>query len=145
MSTHLKVLFILGCNEGPSARYRVFNHIEALRNQGAYAEWLWDIHPEMQCIDYLRKFSIIVNFRGGYSDRFESGIKLAHRLDIPIVYDIDDLVFDPSLADQIDVYRNMSTDQQRDYLGGMQSIERALRSSDYVTASTPFLAEYASS
>jgi glycosyltransferase involved in cell wall biosynthesis len=137
-------LYILGCNEGPSARYRVFNHIEALEKQGVAAEWLWDIHPEAQERDYLSKFSLIVNFRGGYSDRLERIFALAHDLSIPTVYDIDDLVFDPGLADEIDVYRKMNPDDQRSYLAGMQSIEKALRGSDFVTVSTPFLGDYAS-
>ncbi len=141
----LKVLFILGCNEGPSARYRVFNHIDALSKQGVAAEWLWDIHPEAQDRDYLSKFSIIVNFRGGHSDRLEKLFTLARELSIPTVYDIDDLVFDPALCDQIDAYRKMDQNQQRDYRSGMQSIERALRGSDFVTVSTPFLAKYVSS
>lgn len=143
MSADLKVLFILGCNEGPSARYRVFNHIEALHRQQVAAEWLWDIHPEAQDPDYLRRFSLIVNFRGGFSDRLERIFAVARELSIPTVYDIDDLVFDPGLADQIDAYRKMAPAQQRDYHAGMQSIERALRGSDFVTVSTPFLADYA--
>lgn len=144
MTAGLRVLFILGCNEGPSARYRVFNHIEALSKQGVPAEWLWDIHPEAQDRQYLSKFSIIVNFRGGHSDRLDRLFTIARELSIPTVYDIDDLVFDPALAGQIDAYRKMKPDQQRSYLAGMHSIERALRGSDYVTVSTPFLAEYVS-
>lgn len=143
MLSNLKVLFILGCNEGPSARYRVFNHIEALRSQGIHAEWLWDIHPEIADERYMREFSIVVNFRGGYSDRLEAMFKLLKRLRIPTVYDIDDLVFDPSLADQIDAYCKMDAQGQRDYRNGMHSIERAMRASDYVTTSTSYLAEYA--
>ena len=36
----MRVLYILGCNEGPSKRYRVFNHIEALKAAGHHAEWI---------------------------------------------------------------------------------------------------------
>lgn len=143
MSSGLRVLFILGCNEGPSARYRVFNHIEALQSVGAYAEWLWDIHPEIADESYMSKFSIVVNFRGGHSDRLARMQALLRRLSIPTVYDIDDLVFDPSLAEQIDAYRKMDEPGQRDYVAGMASIERVMKASDYVTTSTPFLAEYA--
>ncbi|WP_157082623.1 glycosyltransferase family 4 protein [Sphingomonas asaccharolytica] len=139
-----KVLFILGCNEGPSARYRVFNHIEALQGLGIAAEWMWDIHPEIREESYMRDFSIVVNFRGGYSDRLEEMHRLLKRLSIPTVYDIDDLVFDPSLTDQIDAYRKMDAQGQGDYLAGMQSIERAMKAADYVTTSTSYLADYAS-
>ena len=143
MSSALRVLFILGCNEGPSARYRVFNHVEALRSRGAHAEWLWDIHPEIADEAYMSKFSLVVNFRGGHSDRLANMHELLRRLSIPTVYDIDDLVFDPSLADRIDAYRKMSESGRREYRAGMSSIERAMKCSDFVTTSTPFLAEYA--
>jgi glycosyltransferase involved in cell wall biosynthesis len=143
MSPDLKVLYILGCNEGPSARYRVFNHIESLLKCGIYAEWLWDIHAEIADEAYMRNFSIVINFRGGYSPRLQRMFDLLERLGIPTVYDIDDLVFDPSLADQIDVYRKMDADGQREYVEGMRSIENAMRGSNYVTTSTSFLAEYA--
>lgn len=143
MSLDLSVLFILGCNEGPSARYRVFNHVEALLLQGHHAEWMWDIHPEVQEERCLRKFNLIVNFRGGYSDRLERMFGLAKSLGIATVYDIDDLVFDPSLTEEIDAYRKMSAADQNSYANGMRSIEQAMRSSDFVTASTPFLAEHA--
>ncbi|MFL5240435.1 MAG: glycosyltransferase family 4 protein [Rhizomicrobium sp.] len=143
MTSGLRVLYILGCNEGPSKRYRVFNHIEALRDVGAHAEWMWDIHPEIADENYMSRFSIVVNFRGGHSDRLVRMHSLLKRLRIPTVYDIDDLVFDPSLAEQIDAYRKMGELGQRDYVGGMASMERAMRLSDYVTTSTPFLAEYA--
>jgi len=144
MSSALRVLFILGCNEGPSARYRVFNHIEALRSRGAHAEWMWDIHPEIVDESYMRKFSIVVNFRGGYSDRFGTMMQMLRERGVPTVYDVDDLVFDPSLAADIDVYRKMDRVRQREYQTGMESIERAMRASDFITTSTPFLAEYAS-
>jgi glycosyltransferase involved in cell wall biosynthesis len=143
MSSALRVLFILGCNEGPSARYRVFNHIEALRSHGAHAEWMWDIHPEIADESYMSKFSIVVNFRGGWSDRLGKMLSLLRRRGIPMVYDIDDLVFDPSLAEQIDAYRKMDDYGRTAYLDGMRSIERAMKSADFITTSTPFLAQYA--
>ncbi|WP_336952677.1 glycosyltransferase [Sphingobium aromaticivastans] len=139
----MRVLFILGCNEGPSARYRVFNHIEALQAMGVGAEWLWDIHSEAMEETYLRQFSIVVNFRGGHSDRVDRMFAILKRLGIPTVYDIDDLVFDPSMASQIDAYRKMNAAGQRDYMEGMRSMERVMLASDYVTVSTSFLAEQA--
>lgn len=64
MSNALRVLYILGCNEGPSKRYRVFNHINYLKIHNIESEWIWDIHPELQDDEYLKQFSIVVNFRG---------------------------------------------------------------------------------
>ena len=143
MAAGFSVLYILGCNEGPSARYRVFNHIDSLRKQGIHAEWVWEIHPELADANYLRRFSIVVNFRGGWSDRMGAITELLRQLDIPTVYDIDDLVFDPSLVEGIDAYTKMDKPAQQDYRAGMASIERMMKASDYVTVSTPFLADYA--
>lgn len=143
MASDISVLFILGCNEGPSARYRVFNHIDALRMQGVTAEWMWEIHPEILDENYLRQFSLVVNFRGGYSERMAAVMEVLKRLDIPSIYDIDDLVFDPTLVSGIDVFAKMDEAGQRDYHNGMASIERMMKACDYVTVSTPFLADYA--
>jgi glycosyltransferase involved in cell wall biosynthesis len=138
----VKVLYILGCNEGPSKRYRVFNHIEALKHGGHHGEWIWDIHEARLDRDYLSSFSIVVNFRGGYNDRSGPLFDLIKELGIPLVYDVDDLVFDPTVVDQIDVYRRMGRKDQQEYLSGMRQISRALTSAQYVTTSTTFLATY---
>lgn len=138
----MNVLYILGCNEGPSKRYRVFNHIEALKHEGHHGEWIWDIHEARLDRDYLSSFSIVVNFRGGYNDRSGPLFDLIKELGIPLVYDVDDLVFDPTVVDQIDVYRRMDRKDQQQYLGGMRQISRALTSAQYVTTSTTFLATY---
>ncbi len=137
-----KVLYILGCNEGPSKRYRVFNHIDYLKLHGVESEWIWDVHPEARNREFLSNFSIVVNFRGGYSDRVQAHFDLCRELGIPCVYDLDDLVFDASLADQIDAYRLMSDREKSDYKAGMESISMMVKSSDYLTTSTPFLRDY---
>jgi glycosyltransferase involved in cell wall biosynthesis len=138
----MKVLYLLGCNEGPSKRYRVFNHIEALTAAGVEAAWVWDIHAEIQDEAYVRQFDIVVNFRGGMNERVEAFYGLVKRLNIPLVYDIDDLVFDPSVVNQIDAYRKMSRDDQAEYLAGIKSISKTMMACDYITTSTSFLAGY---
>jgi glycosyltransferase involved in cell wall biosynthesis len=138
----MKVLYLLGCNEGPSKRYRVFNHIEALNAQGVEANWVWDIDPEITDEVYLATFSIIVVFRSGYNDRVKELFNTVRKLNIPIVYDIDDLVFDPSVVDQVDAYRKMSTADKKGYLEGIESLSAAMMACQYVTTSTSFLANY---
>lgn len=138
----MRILYLLGCNEGPSKRYRVFNHIEALKTAGHHAEWIWDIHPQTRDRDFIASFSIVVNFRGGFNDRSAPFFDLVKSLGIPLVYDTDDLVFDPSVVDQIDAYRRMAPPDQVDYLSGMRSMSRALISAQYTTTSTSYLADY---
>ncbi|WP_153076482.1 glycosyltransferase family 4 protein [Paraburkholderia bonniea] len=137
----LRVLYLLGCNEGPSKRYRVFNHIEALGLYGVQSEWIWDIDEKIHNLDYLRQFSIVVVFRSGFNDRVNTLFNNIKKLDIPLVYDIDDLVFDPDLVGHVDAYRRMDEAGQASYLDGMKSIRRALMLCPYITTSTNFLAD----
>lgn len=144
MSNALRVLYILGCNEGPSKRYRVFNHINYLKIHNIESEWIWDIHPELQDDEYLKQFSIVVNFRGGYSERIENLFIKCATLEIPTVYDIDDLVYDKTLVDKIDAFRLMGKRDKLNYLEGINSIAKMVLNSDYLTVSTPFLQEHIS-
>jgi len=138
----MRVLFILGCNEGPSKRYRVFNHIEALKEVGINSEWIWDIHPEIYEKSYLGKFTNIVNFRGGFNERLGILLQNAKELQIPVIYDVDDLVFDESILQHVDAYVRMSSTDKAEYAQGVRSMRRALESCDAATASTPFLTSY---
>lgn len=138
----MNVLYLLGCNEGPSKRYRVFNHIEALKLLDIKAEWIWDIDSRLYSLSFLSRFSICVVFRSGWNDRVEKLYGNLRELGIPIVYDIDDLVFDPEVVEHIDAYRRMRPEAQVGYMDGVKSIRRALTESDYLTTSTNFLADY---
>lgn len=136
------ILFLLGCNEGQSKRYRVFNSLEYLRKAGIRAEWAWDIHSYIQDPDYLAQFDSIVVFRSGWNDRIESFFKIANELNIPLIYDIDDLVFDPSIVDLIDVYNRMEPQQKEQYVDGIESVYKAISACDYITGSTSYLTSY---
>jgi len=137
-------LFLLGCNEGPSKRYRVYNHMEALRLFNVESELFWDIDPRIDDLIFLASFSIIVNFRSGYNERIARLYVNARAVNVPLIYDIDDLVFDESQLDSIDVYRRIDKASQDEYRKGVGSIRQALMGVDYITTSTRFLAEYIS-
>ena len=135
----MRVLYLLGCNEGPSKRYRVFNHIESLGLNGVEAEWAWDIDAKIADPAYVSGFNIVVVFRSGINDRVERFFALVRSLNIPLAYDIDDLVFDPLAVGQIDAYRRMKPADQQAYLNGVHSIAHTLDLCDFVTTSTSFL------
>lgn len=140
MTSKIKaILFLLGCNEGQSKRYRVHNHIEYLLGRGVHAEWAWDIHERIFDRDYLKTFDAIVVFRSGMNDRVDRFFDVANELSIPLIYDIDDLVFDPSVVDLIDVYKRMSPEAQEEYRNGIYSIYDTIQRCDYITASTSYL------
>src|SRR5258707_7777394 len=60
-----------------------------------------------------------------------------------LVYDIDDLVFDPSYADSIDALRRMGPYQRRLHIGAIERRRELLLACDLVTVSTAPLAKIA--
>lgn len=142
MSRLKKVLFLLGCNEGPSKRYRCYNHMEALALFGVESELFWDIDPRVDNLSFLGSFSAIVNFRSGFNERVARLYRNARTVHVPLIYDIDDLVFDEDQLGSIDAYNRMDEVGKNEYRVGVASIRRALTEADFVTTSTSFLAKY---
>lgn len=138
----MKILYLIGCLEGESKRYRVYNLIEALKLEHVYSETCYEIDEYIYNNEYLKKFDAVVLFRSGYSDRIDKLRNILTELSIPMVYDIDDLVFDEEIVDQIDSYKRMNEYDQEQYLNGVKSIKRTLLLCDYITASTEFLCKY---
>lgn len=138
----MRILYIIGCNEGESKRYRVFNLMEALNELGIESDWHYEIHEQIYNHDYLKKYDIAILFRCGWSQRLERLIGLLKQIEIPVVFDIDDLVFDTDIADQIAVYQTMDENQKQAYLNGVKMVNQVLQMCDYATASTNYLCDY---
>lgn len=140
----MTVLYIVGCNEGESKRYRVFNLVEVLNRLGIQADWHYEIHEHIYTEEYLKKYDIAIMFRCGWSDRMERLIAMLKQLHIPVVFDVDDLVFDPDIAVQISMYNTMNKEQKESFVHGLDMVRRVLQMCDYATCSTNYLCEYIS-
>lgn len=138
----MRVLYIVGCNEGESKRYRVFNLIETLAKCGVEADWHYEIHEHIYTHEYLSRYDVAIMFRCGWSERMERLIALLKQVRVPVVFDVDDLVFDPDIAEKIAMYQTMSEEQKASYVHGLNMVNRVLQMCDYATASTNFLCEY---
>jgi glycosyltransferase involved in cell wall biosynthesis len=135
----MHILFIIGCNEGPSKRYRVFNHIEYLSSQNITAETAHGFEENLKDLNYLSKFTHLNIFRSGYNSTILELIKKCRSLEIPILYDVDDLIFDPSKVNEIDSFRLMSSDDKKIYLDGVNQYESILKHVDFIITSTKYL------
>jgi glycosyltransferase involved in cell wall biosynthesis len=60
---------------------------------------------------------------------------------IPVIYDIDDLIFDPRIAEQLQILRHLSIIHVTEIL---LSYKNLMELCDYVTASTQYLCDYIS-
>src|SRR5204863_227109 len=82
--------------------------------------------------------------RDAWERRHEFGWRgLAIRAGRRLVYDIDDLVFDPAYADSIDALHRMRPYERRRNLQAMERRRELLRACDLVTVSTAPLARIA--
>jgi len=133
-------LYIVGCIEGESKRYRVFNMIEALSEKGFHCEAAYDFNiPELIQKGFHAK--ALVLFRLGHSDHVESLVKHCRKHGIPVVFDVDDLVFEPQSVDFVRTYALMSQKQKQEYMRGVNLYRKTLLLCDMALTTTEFLAD----
>ena len=89
-------------------RYRVFNMVQALLarpEHGVSASWF--THADFGDLSFVDDADVIVVCRARYEDGLARLVARAKGRGIPVVYDVDDLVFDPAfvhfIVDSLDV------------------------------------------
>jgi SAM-dependent methyltransferase/glycosyltransferase involved in cell wall biosynthesis len=136
------VIFIGPGSDVPSRRYRVYNMQERLRKAGIRAEVIDELqfagNPE-QVLGY----HIIVFARIALYADAEYVLTLARERGCRLVYEIDDLVFDPTALPQIAAATRLNDHDLTVYLNGMAGYRDFIRRCDYFIGSTQHLAEAA--
>jgi len=125
--------FISGC-PGDAYRYRCHHIGQVLRNIGYTA----DIFPvDHRPYDQLaRDYDVIIAHRVPWDFDFETFVKRAGLSGAFVIYDADDLVFDPALLNRIDAYNVMTEPEREIYRDGVERYGRALALCHGVTVST---------
>jgi glycosyltransferase involved in cell wall biosynthesis len=135
------VIYSVGCWPGESKRYRVFNMAEGLRAAG------YSVHV----LSYSRIADIIRNrwvaralvlFRAEYDPLvgISDVLAYARASGIRVVFDIDDLLFDKTLAGCIDGLQQMGRFERRWFIASLARYRRLMLSCDSVTVTTAPLA-----
>src|SRR4051794_37331123 len=90
----IDILFLIGCWEGESKRYRVYNLIEGLEARG-YAAQALDFSDCGQIVDRNLKPKVVVFFRAPFdpSKRIIEVLDYCRAKRIRTVFDVDDYVF----------------------------------------------------
>lgn len=139
------VLYVDGVGrEFQSPRYRIDHMREALATAGvsSSATTVGDLHDD---ISLLRRYDILVLFRTGWDWRLQGIVDRARAWNIPVVFDVDDYVFEPSIAtpDIVSGISRWTPQQVEAYRDGVRMYRQTLEACDYFTGATPFLVERA--
>lgn len=133
------VLFISSGIVGDSSRYRVLNVAEELRLHGFKCSSVVQEYPMlMSCAD---KFNIFVFHKVSYIPQIRKFIKKLKEENKEIIFETDDLLFDPGYIKQQDFFKNANEFEKKFFENG---IGGEILRDPYVkvcTTSTVFLAE----
>ncbi|HWQ60543.1 MAG TPA: glycosyltransferase [Candidatus Fimivivens sp.] len=132
------VLFISG-GIGDSARYRTRHVAEALGLHGIASSVTVQDNPRLA--SYADRFSIFVFHRVLFTPSVAKLIDEIKRLEKGIVFDTDDLVFDPVYLEHMDYWRVMNALERKLYENGVGGEILADPYVKVATTSTSFIAE----
>ncbi len=132
-----KVAFLIGTLEGESKKYRVFNIIEGLQNIGIECNTFYEINLDL--IDRLLDSDLLILFRAAISDNIKNIIARFHEKKIPIVFDVDDLVFEPDSIHYVDGIKDFTREQLGIYKDGVRRYRETMKLCNFCTATTEFI------
>ncbi|MDF3128817.1 glycosyltransferase [Kiritimatiellaeota bacterium B1221] len=94
-----RIAYYYTCPDNSTFRYRVFNMVEVLNNKSSQFSASWFAQNDFHRIEeVLQKIQTLVICRVQFSFYTETLLVLAKKYGVNVVYDIDDYVFDPSIA-----------------------------------------------
>jgi glycosyltransferase involved in cell wall biosynthesis len=138
------VIYAIGYWPGEPKRYRVFNVAERLQTAG-YAVHVMRFDRVDDIVRHRWRATALVLFRAEYdgASAVDDVLAYSRGVGMRLVYDIDDLVFEPSLADRIDATREMGAYQRRRSIEAMKQRRALMLACDLITTSTMPLARFA--
>lgn len=134
------IIFFIGCWEGESKRYRVDNVAETLRAGGRRVE-VMSYADLCRLVDEHLTPAAIVLFRAPEEPWTEACLAYARKQGTRVFFDVDDLIFEPSLVDRVHGYQLLSEAEKQTYRDGVARYRALLTKCDAVTVSTAPLAE----
>ena len=138
--TKTAVLFLSGC-PGDAKRYRADHQAEQASMLGMTCDAL--VVGEIPFDSILERYRCVILHRVAWDASVERVLTDAKLAGIPVLFDTDDLVFDPDAIGHVAALEEMDEDERRLYLSGLHRYRRTLANTDGVIVSTDRLAEEA--
>jgi glycosyltransferase involved in cell wall biosynthesis len=135
-----EVLIFVGVMEGESKRYRAHNVAEALNARGVRTRVLPFSELRRVADESMRPRTVVV-FRAPYELSYgvEKFFQYARGLGIRVVFDVDDLVFEPEIINLVDGYHALNDHDKVQYVDGVHKYRKMLLEAGVATLPTEVL------
>src|ERR1043165_9697218 len=131
----LRALYVTDRWDGPY-RYRCQQACEQLRADGAVANVCHVASPGL--LDSIERYGVVVLYRLPYGEQVEAVVHRARRVGVPLLFDIDDLTFDPRLEGLMPFRQRYSPEEwARTYGRQIAGLRRTFDVCDAFIGSTP--------
>jgi glycosyltransferase involved in cell wall biosynthesis len=142
--TDLNVFYFNGVPAQASGRYRVFNALEQLRLADVEATLLPQDFDPARCFGKADGPGVLIVHRVAWDERVAALMQEARSRGWKVLYDIDDLVFEPIAIPWVRGLSRLDGPELELYYDGVRRYHRALRAADGVLTTTRTLAGFAS-
>ncbi len=132
-----RIVYFVGCPSGESKRYRVLNLVEVMRNQGRNVDVIYE--DELENYSFTADLTTAVIFRAKYTQQLKKFIQRARSENVDVIFDTDDLVFEPESLDFIGAVRKLGESEKSWHLNEVLQIRQALLMCDAATTTNEFL------
>ena len=141
-----RVAYYYDYPDNSTFRYRVYNMIQVLEGSRQGASAAYFSYEEQDRLDQVVDLAdVLVICRARYNHRLNQVVGRAHRLDKPVIYDVDDMVFDLAYAHLImdTVGEDLGKASTWDYwFGYISRLNATLQLCDRAITTNPTLAGY---
>lgn len=142
-SNRRRFLIASGCSIATTHLYRCIHLQEQLQQLGHEAEVVdWSNEARFDPAQ-ARGYDALFLYRLPLSPPLERVMEEARAADVPVIFDTDDLIFEPDLVEAQRGVQKLSESEQRQHIEGVRRYLGTLLAADAVTVATPFLAELA--
>jgi glycosyltransferase involved in cell wall biosynthesis len=137
------VYIVSGCDRGMTTIYRCFHKQEQLALYGIPSTVREHYHPGKVTLDEALAHDVVILHRVAYDPLIGGIIRQARAQGKPVLFDVDDLVFEPDLTHYVDALKYMSPEALELYHDGVRRNLKTLLACDAVLTSTELLADFA--
>ena len=139
---NFSVLFLIYPWAELTNRYRVYNMADYLRDAGIPVE-IAAVDAIEKKVSWVLRFDVVVIHRIPLYPALGRFIKKCRTLGIPVVFDLDDYIFDLDLIPRIELMNRVDKRERKKWMAHFRGCRETLQAADYFFGTTEFLARKA--